>query len=177
MADDALRDEQAGVLRTYGDNVTDCLLPALRLPDARQAAGLDAVAWDCAERRKPGEGRDRPGLAEVGMGRRIGVNESTPHKDQVGGSASRALLHALITVHSRRCGGPPAMRLPQVEPLLEVPEGHTMWCPAPGTYGGFALRWTTTPFTPRAGAASTNAPASGTASPRTESSSSRTESC
>jgi 2OG-Fe(II) oxygenase superfamily len=64
VADDTLRDEITSVLRTYGDNVMECLLPALRLPDARQAAGLDAVARDCAERlgailaRPPREGDD-----------------------------------------------------------------------------------------------------------------------
>jgi hypothetical protein len=42
----------------------ECLLPALRLPGARRAAGLDAVARDCAERlgailaRRPREGDD-----------------------------------------------------------------------------------------------------------------------
>jgi hypothetical protein len=49
-ADDKLRDEITGVLRTYGDNVVECLMPALRLADARRAAGLDTVAQDCAER-------------------------------------------------------------------------------------------------------------------------------
>ena len=49
-ADDELRDEITEVLRKYGDNVTECLMPALRLADARRAAGLDAVAQDCAER-------------------------------------------------------------------------------------------------------------------------------
>ena len=49
-ADDELRDEITEVLRKYGDNVTECLTPALRLADARRAAGLDAVAQDCAER-------------------------------------------------------------------------------------------------------------------------------
>ena len=49
-ADAKLRDEITGVLRRYGDNVAECLMPALRLADARRAAGLDAVARDCAER-------------------------------------------------------------------------------------------------------------------------------
>ena len=49
-ADDELRDEITAALRTYGDNVVECLMPALRLADARRAAGLDAVARDCAER-------------------------------------------------------------------------------------------------------------------------------
>ena len=49
-ADDKLRDEIAGALREYGDNVLECLMPALRLADARRAAGLDTVARNCAER-------------------------------------------------------------------------------------------------------------------------------
>jgi hypothetical protein len=49
-ADDKLRDKITGALRRYGDNVVECLMPALRLADARRAAGLDAVARDCAER-------------------------------------------------------------------------------------------------------------------------------
>src|SRR4051794_34606653 len=49
-ADDELRDEITAALRTYGDNVIECLMPALRLADARRTAGLDAVARDCAER-------------------------------------------------------------------------------------------------------------------------------
>ncbi|MQA63556.1 MAG: 2OG-Fe(II) oxygenase [Actinophytocola sp.] len=48
-ADDALRDEITGALRECGDTVLECLMPALRLPDAR-AAGLDTVARDCAQR-------------------------------------------------------------------------------------------------------------------------------
>ena len=49
-ADDKLRDEITGALRECGDNVLECLMPALRLADARRAAGLDTVARDCAER-------------------------------------------------------------------------------------------------------------------------------
>jgi hypothetical protein len=54
-AGDELRDEIAAALRGYGDNVLGCLMPALRsaaaLPAAaRRAAGLDAVARDCAKR-------------------------------------------------------------------------------------------------------------------------------
>jgi predicted 2-oxoglutarate/Fe(II)-dependent dioxygenase YbiX len=54
-ADDKLRDEIVSALRGYGDNVLDCLIPALRSADTlpaggRQAAGLDAVARDCAQR-------------------------------------------------------------------------------------------------------------------------------
>ena len=48
--DGELRDEITATLRTYGDNVVECLMPALRLADARRAVGLDAVARDCAER-------------------------------------------------------------------------------------------------------------------------------
>jgi hypothetical protein len=49
-ADDKLCDEITGALRECGDNVLECLMPALRLADARQAAGLDTVARDCVER-------------------------------------------------------------------------------------------------------------------------------
>jgi 2OG-Fe(II) oxygenase superfamily len=49
-ADGQVRDEVTAALRTYGDNVVECLMPALRLADAQRAAGLDAVARDCAER-------------------------------------------------------------------------------------------------------------------------------
>jgi hypothetical protein len=49
-ADGTLRDEITGALRAHGDDVLECLIPALRLAQARQAAGLDAVARDCAER-------------------------------------------------------------------------------------------------------------------------------
>jgi hypothetical protein len=49
-ADDKLCDEITGTLRECGDNVLECLMPALRLADARRAAGLDTVARDCAER-------------------------------------------------------------------------------------------------------------------------------
>jgi hypothetical protein len=49
-ADDKLSDEITGTLRECGDNVLECLMPALRLADARRAAGLDTVARDCAER-------------------------------------------------------------------------------------------------------------------------------
>ena len=54
-ADDELRDEIVAALRGYGDNVLQCLMPALRsaaaLPAAaRRAAGLDVVARDCGER-------------------------------------------------------------------------------------------------------------------------------
>lgn len=48
-ADDKLRDEIAGALRECGDNILECLMPALRMQDAREA-GLDTVAQDCAQR-------------------------------------------------------------------------------------------------------------------------------
>jgi hypothetical protein len=48
--DDKLCDEITGALRECGDNVLECLMPALLLADARRAAGLDTVARDCAER-------------------------------------------------------------------------------------------------------------------------------
>ncbi|MGQ0840720.1 2OG-Fe(II) oxygenase [Actinokineospora sp.] len=49
-ADDKLCDEITGGLRGCGNNVLECLMPALRLAGARRAAGLGAVARDCAER-------------------------------------------------------------------------------------------------------------------------------
>src|SRR5689334_21961505 len=49
-ADNELRKDVAAALRTHGDNVVECLMPALRLVDARRAVGLDAIAQDCAER-------------------------------------------------------------------------------------------------------------------------------
>jgi len=49
-AGDELRDEIAGVLRGYGDNVLGCLMPALRSAAARRLAGLDVVARDCGKR-------------------------------------------------------------------------------------------------------------------------------
>ena len=49
-ADDTLRDEIAAALRGYGDHVLECLTPALRLAHAQQAAGLDAIARDSAQR-------------------------------------------------------------------------------------------------------------------------------
>jgi hypothetical protein len=49
-ADDTLRDEIAGALREYGDNVLECLMPALRLAHTRRAEGLDTIARDCADR-------------------------------------------------------------------------------------------------------------------------------
>ena len=53
---DELRDEIVAALRGYGDNVLVCLMPTLHSAAAvlptpeRRAAGLDAVARDCAER-------------------------------------------------------------------------------------------------------------------------------
>jgi hypothetical protein len=49
-ADAKLCDEITGALRECGDHVLECLMPALRLADARRPAGLDTVARDCAER-------------------------------------------------------------------------------------------------------------------------------
>jgi hypothetical protein len=49
-ADDDLRDEIAAALRGFGDSVLECLVPALRSPEARRAAGLGTVAGDCAQR-------------------------------------------------------------------------------------------------------------------------------
>jgi hypothetical protein len=49
-ADDELREEIAGRLRKCGDNVLECLMPALRLADARRVAALAIVARDCADR-------------------------------------------------------------------------------------------------------------------------------
>jgi hypothetical protein len=48
-ADDELRNEVTAALREHGDNVVECLIPALRLANARRAAGFDAVARDCGE--------------------------------------------------------------------------------------------------------------------------------
>ena len=49
-ADDELRDEISEALRECGDDVLECLMPALRLADAQRAAGFDTIARDCAER-------------------------------------------------------------------------------------------------------------------------------
>ncbi|WP_197536260.1 2OG-Fe(II) oxygenase [Blastococcus saxobsidens] len=49
-ADDELRDEITGALRECEDTALECLMPALRLADARRVTALDAVARDCAER-------------------------------------------------------------------------------------------------------------------------------
>jgi hypothetical protein len=49
-ADDELRDEITAALRACGDTVLECLVPALRLADARPTAGLDTVVRNCAER-------------------------------------------------------------------------------------------------------------------------------
>lgn len=49
-ADAKLCDEITGALRECGDHVLECLMPALRLADARRPAGLGTVARDCAER-------------------------------------------------------------------------------------------------------------------------------
>jgi hypothetical protein len=49
-ADDTLREEITTALRKYADPVLECLIPALRSAGTRRAAGLDAVAQDCAQR-------------------------------------------------------------------------------------------------------------------------------
>lgn len=49
-ADDQLRDEITEALRKYGDNVLECLIPALRLANTTRATGLDTLARDCANR-------------------------------------------------------------------------------------------------------------------------------
>ena len=49
-ADDTLRDEITAALRVSGDNVMECLMPALRLAGRESTAHLDAIARDCAER-------------------------------------------------------------------------------------------------------------------------------
>jgi hypothetical protein len=49
-ADHALRAEITAALRGYGEDILECLMPALRLSHARRAAGLDTLARDCAER-------------------------------------------------------------------------------------------------------------------------------
>lgn len=50
VADSRLREEIAGLLRECGDNVLECLMPALRLAAERRATGLDEVARDCEDR-------------------------------------------------------------------------------------------------------------------------------
>jgi hypothetical protein len=49
-ADDTLRAQITDALGEYEDTVLECLMPALRLADVRRAAGLDAVARECAQR-------------------------------------------------------------------------------------------------------------------------------
>jgi 2OG-Fe(II) oxygenase superfamily len=49
-ADDTLRDQITRALRECDDTVLECLMPALRLAHAPQAAGLDAVAQHCVTR-------------------------------------------------------------------------------------------------------------------------------
>lgn len=49
-ADEPLRGEITAALRGYGDTVLECLMPALRSVEERCAAGLDALARDCAQR-------------------------------------------------------------------------------------------------------------------------------
>jgi hypothetical protein len=73
VADDPLRDEITGALREYDDTVLECLMPALRLADARQVPGLDAVARDCAQRlgaivARPPRDKDDWSIAWTGCG-------------------------------------------------------------------------------------------------------------
>ncbi|HEX6519570.1 MAG TPA: 2OG-Fe(II) oxygenase [Streptosporangiaceae bacterium] len=49
-ADDELREQVVEALRRYGDNVLECLIPALRLAAPRRTAGFDEIARDCSER-------------------------------------------------------------------------------------------------------------------------------
>ncbi len=50
VADDKLSGEITKALRECGDTVLECLMPALRLAEARRVDGLHAVARDCVER-------------------------------------------------------------------------------------------------------------------------------
>jgi hypothetical protein len=50
VADDNLSGEITTALQECGDTVLECLMPALRLADARRVDGLNAVARDCVER-------------------------------------------------------------------------------------------------------------------------------
>jgi hypothetical protein len=72
-ADGTLRDQISSALREYEDTVLECLMPALRLAHARRAAGLDAVARDCATRLgaildRPPRGEDDWSIAWAGCG-------------------------------------------------------------------------------------------------------------
>jgi hypothetical protein len=50
-ADDELRDQVVAELRAYGDNVLECLIPALRSAGrGSTAGGLDEIARNCADR-------------------------------------------------------------------------------------------------------------------------------
>ncbi|CAM3395379.1 2OG-Fe(II) oxygenase [Kibdelosporangium persicum] len=49
-ADDTLSDEITGALSEYGNNVLECLMPALRLADTRRPAVLATIARDCVQR-------------------------------------------------------------------------------------------------------------------------------
>ncbi|MGI8312201.1 2OG-Fe(II) oxygenase [Saccharopolyspora hattusasensis] len=49
-ADHDLREEVSGALREFGDNILECLMPALRLAGPEQAAWLNPIARDCAQR-------------------------------------------------------------------------------------------------------------------------------
>ena len=77
-ADGELRDEIVAALPGYGDNVLECLMPALRsaaaLPVAtRRAAALDLVARDCRQRlgaiiARPLRGEDDWSIGWIGCG-------------------------------------------------------------------------------------------------------------
>jgi hypothetical protein len=73
VADDPLRDEITGALREYEETVLECLMPALRLADARHVSGFDTVARDCAQRldailARPPRDKDDWSIAWTGCG-------------------------------------------------------------------------------------------------------------
>jgi hypothetical protein len=79
-ADDTLRDEITGKLREYGDNVVECLMPALRLPDAQR--GPDSM-------RSPGTARS--GSTRSSRGRRVTRTTGRSHGPDVdAASATRS---------------------------------------------------------------------------------------
>jgi 2-oxoglutarate-Fe(II)-dependent oxygenase superfamily protein len=49
-ADHDLREEVSGELSEFGENILECLMPALRLASPKQAAWLNPIARDCAQR-------------------------------------------------------------------------------------------------------------------------------
>lgn len=72
VADDKLRDEITEALHVAGDNIVECLMPALRLPGARKA-GLGTIARDCAQRlgtivRRPVRDKDDWSIEWTGCG-------------------------------------------------------------------------------------------------------------